>query len=103
MALVKRHPLDDRVGFGLVRLEWAQGDTSRGRAYQERDNYIVKPTTEARGAFEVWRDGDPNRRYSVRYDSARDRGWCSCPGFVFQTRAGKGPCVHCWLVKLSLG
>lgn len=107
MTLVERHPLDDRLGFGLVPLNWnlAESDktsrTSRDRAHQERGNYEVEAVKGKKWAFEVRRRGNEQRHYSVRYDAQGNRGWCSCLGFRFQTvQKEKGPCPHLWLVRL---
>lgn len=107
MVLVDRHPLDDRIGFGLEDLDWSQSSatsrTSRSRAIEEQDNYVIRSVPGKKWAFEVERKNDPKgrRTYSVRYDAERSRGWCSCLGFKFNTTNGNGPCVHLWLLKLA--
>lgn len=104
MALVERHPLDDRIGFGLEDLDWTlSSGTSQSRAFDEQDNYAIKSVPGKKWAFEVRRNNDSKRIYSVRYDADRGRGWCSCYGFKFHTERGKGPCVHLWLLKIWRG
>jgi hypothetical protein len=91
--------LDDRLGFDFETLDWTVSNKSRERAHQESGDYHVTAHDAVR--FTVALPNDARRIYTVRLWPGGNRGWCSCEAFQFQTKRGKGPCIHLWLIHLS--
>lgn len=97
MAIVSRHPLDERLGFDLVPIDWSQAGSSGEKARSEAHEYQL--TSQGPTKFIVARRHDDVRRYNVELSRDGRRGWCSCEAFIFKTKRGKGPCVHLCLAN----